>query len=148
MKTTIAVVMVLFAVTAASAAASESLKAIVDAYTQIQSQLAADKIDDLKGPARAIAGQAATMGKNGEALAKAATAIEAAKNLKGARDAFGRLTDAVMAAGKAEGWKDVEGVRIGFCPMVSKSWLQKDEQVRNPYYGSQMLTCGELKPLK
>jgi hypothetical protein len=144
----IALVLVILAIVVTTTAASESLKAIVDAYTQIQSQLAADKIDDIKGPARAIAGQAATMGKNGQALAKAANAIEAAKDLKGAREAFGPLTDAVMAAGKAEGWKDVEGVRIGFCPMASKPWLQKEEQVRNPYYGSLMLTCGELKPLK
>ena len=145
---TLAAFVVILLCASGSAAASESLKAIVNAYTQIQSQLAADKIDDVKGPARAIGGQAATMGKSGEALAKAAAAIEAAKDLKAARDAFGPLTDAVMAAGTAEGWKDVEGVRIGFCPMVSKPWLQKEEQVRNPYYGSQMLTCGELKPLK
>ncbi len=63
-------------------------------------------------------------------------ALEAASDLEAAREAFGPLTDAVMAAGKAEGWKDVEGVRLAFCPMVKQSWLQKDEQIRNPYYGS------------
>jgi hypothetical protein len=28
--------------------------------------------------------------------------------------------------------------------MVKKNWLQPDKSVRNPYYGSSMLTCGEL----
>ncbi len=32
--------------------------------------------------------------------------------------------------------------------MVKRSWLQRGERVRNPYYGASMLTCGELKPVK
>jgi hypothetical protein len=128
-------------------AASESLKSIVQSYVTIQSQLAADKIDDVKGPARAIAAQAVILGKDGPPIAKAATALERAADLAAAREAFGALTDAVLAAGKAEGWKDVEGVRLAYCPMVQRSWLQKDEQIRNPYYGSSMLTCGEFKKL-
>jgi hypothetical protein len=132
---------------AADLRASESLKAIVASYITIQQQLAADKVADIKVPARAIAAQAAAMGKGGAALVKAASSLEAASDLKAARDAFGALTDAVLAAGKAEGWKDVEGVKLAFCPMVDKSWLQKDAQIRNPYYGSGMLTCGEFKKL-
>ena len=34
-----------------------------------------------------------------------------------------------------------------FCPMVkggSGDWLQPDQDLRNPYWGSQMLTCGEV----
>jgi hypothetical protein len=126
---------------------SESLKAIVDSYVTIQSQLAADKIDDVKAPARAIAAQAATMGSAGLDIAKAASSLERASDLTSARDAFSTLTEAVMAAGKAEGWKDVEGVRLAFCPMVKRSWLQKEGQIRNPYYGTSMATCGEFKKL-
>jgi hypothetical protein len=132
---------------AADLRASESLKAIVASYITIQQQLAADKVADIKAPARAIAAQAATMGQGGTELAKAASSLEAATDLKTARDAFGSLTEAVMAVGKAEGWKDVEGVKLAFCPMVDKSWLQREAQIRNPYYGSSMLTCGEFKKL-
>jgi hypothetical protein len=128
--------------------ASESLKAIVQSYLTIQAQLAADKMDDVKEPARAIAAQAAVMGKAGEQLAASAAAVEKAADITAARDAFGKLTDAVMAAGKAENWKDVEGVRLAFCPMVDRSWLQKEKEIRNPYYGSGMLTCGSFKKLK
>lgn len=128
--------------------ASDSLRSIVESYVAIQVQLAADKIDDVKGPARSITAQAATMGKEGEDIARAANSLHSATDLKSARDAFGALTDAVMAAGKAQGWKGVEGVRLAFCPMVKRSWLQKEEQIRNPYYGSGMLSCGEFKKLK
>jgi len=131
-----------------SISASESLKAIVESYVTIQEQLAADKIEGVKAPARAIAARAASMGKDGVAIALAATSLESASDIKAAREAFGALTDAVMKAGHAEGWKDVEGVRLAFCPMVNRSWLQKDQKIKNPYYGSSMLTCGEFKPLK
>jgi hypothetical protein len=126
---------------------SESLKAIVSSYLTIQSQLAADKIDGIKAPARSIAAQATAMGDAGADIAKAAGNLENATDIERARDAFSALTEAVMAAGKAEGWKDVEGVRLAFCPMVNRSWLQKEERIQNPYYGKSMLTCGTFKKL-
>lgn len=147
MRTMARLVLIGLVIASGGVSASESLKAIVESYITIQSQLASDKIEDVKGPARAIAAQAVTMGKDGVDLARAANSLESASDLKSARNAFGALTDAVMAAGKAEGWKDVEGVRLAFCPMVKRSWLQKEEQIRNPYYGSGMLTCGEFRKL-
>jgi hypothetical protein len=127
--------------------ASEALKTIVDSYVSIQAKLAADDLAGAKEPARALTSRAASMGPAGAAIAKSAGALDAATDLKTARDAFAELSDAVIAAGKAEGWKDVDAVRLGYCPMVKRHWLQKDGQVRNPYYGAQMLTCGELKAL-
>lgn len=147
MRTTVQLVLVGLFIAGSGISGSESLKAIVESYVTIQSQLAADKIENVKAPSRAIAAQAAAMGKGGTDLVKAANELEKASDLNSAREAFGALSDAVMAAGKAEGWKDVEGVRLAFCPMVKRSWLQKDAQIRNPFYGSAMLTCGEFKKL-
>jgi hypothetical protein len=128
--------------------ASDALKAVVASYLEIHAQLAADKINGASAPARAIAAKAAEMGKAGEPIAKAAKALADAPDVNAARDAFGALSDAVIAAGNAEGWKDVGEVKLAYCPMVKRSWLQKNEpQIKNPYYGSQMLTCGEFKPI-
>ena len=126
---------------------SEALKGVVDSYVAIHAKLAADDLPGVKEPARGLARRAASMGPAGAEIAKSARALDAATDLKTAREAFAQLTDAVIAAGKAEGWKDVDAVRLGYCPMVKRQWLQKEEQVRNPYYGAQMLTCGELKAL-
>lgn len=132
----------------ASALASESTKAIVASYLQIHAALSADKVDGVKPAAAAIATEAARMGAPGEAVVKAAKTMESAADLKAARTALGPLSDAVIAAVSADGWKDVSGVKVGYCPMVDKHWLQKDGTVNNPYYGSAMLTCGELKDPK
>ncbi len=124
---------------------SESTKAIVASYLQIHAALSADKIDGVKPAAAAIAKEAAGLGAPGDAVVKAANTMESARNLKAAREALGPLSDAVIAIAKADDWKDLPGLKVGYCPMVRKSWIQKDGTVNNPYYGSQMLTCGELK---
>lgn len=135
------------AVVSAGAAlhASEAMKAIVASYLQIHAALAADKTEGIAPAAKAIGAQAASMGPDGAPIVKAAKAVEGAADLKAARAAFGDLSDAVIAAAKAQGFKDVPDVKVAYCPMVRKSWLQKDETIRNPYYGSSMLTCGEFK---
>jgi hypothetical protein len=125
--------------------ASEALKAIVGSYLEIQAQLASDKIDGIKVPATAIATKATEMGESGADMAKAAKVLAAASDINSAREAFGPLSDAVIAAAKVEGWKDLGDAKLAYCPMVKRSWLQKDDAIRNPYYGSGMLTCGEFK---
>ena len=140
-----AVVCVSIAVGAAASAGSDVLKAIVGSYLEIQTQLAADKTDGVKAAATAIEVKAQSLGAGGVALAKAAKSVADAEDLKSTREAFGPLSDAVIAMGQAEGWKDANGVKIAFCPMVKRSWAQKDEKIRNPYYGSGMLECGEFK---
>ena len=128
-------------------AASEPLKAIIGSYLEIHAKLSTDKADGIKAPAQAIVKQAQAMGPGGEKIAKAAAALGAAADLKAARDAFGGLSDAVIAAAQAEGPATLKelGAKLAFCPMVNRSWVQKDEKLRNPYYGSTMLECGEFK---
>jgi hypothetical protein len=37
-----------------------------------------------------------------------------------------------------------EGIYLVYCPMAKASWLQKDDNIRNPYHGHEMLRCGEI----
>jgi hypothetical protein len=127
--------------------ASDAMKAIVGSYLEIHAQLATDKVDSIKAPATALAIRAAGLGEGGAAMAKAAKTVADAPDLKAARDAFGVLSEAVVAAAKAEGWKDLGGVKLAFCPMARRPWLQTDAKIRNPYYGSAMSDCGEFKKL-
>ena len=125
--------------------ASESMKAIVASYMDIHGRLFRDNMEGVTQAAAAIERQASRMGPTGADIAKAAKGMEAATDLKIARENFGALSDAVIAAGKAEGWKDLPDVKQAYCPMAKKSWLQKDGSIRNPYYGPVMPTCGEFR---
>ncbi len=138
-----ALFLVLTAATVPSVRASEPLKDIVSSYLEIHARLASDTIDGVAAAAERIAGQAAKLPADGAAIAHAARALKDAKDVKDARDRFSALSDAVIAQAKAEGWKDLSDVKLGYCPMLKRSWLQKEDNVRNPYG---MLTCGVLKP--
>jgi hypothetical protein len=127
----------------------DAMRALVASYLSIQTALASDKVEDVKAPARTLVTQAVALGKDGADIAKAATAMEKAGDIAAARDALGPLSDAVIARVRAGGSTDaIADLRLGYCPMVKRSWIQRGEQVRNPYYGASMLTCGELKPVK
>jgi hypothetical protein len=129
-------------------AGSEAMKAVVAAYLDIQAQLAGDMIEGIKAKAHAIREQASQMGEPGAPVAAAAAELEKAADLKAAREAFGALSDVVIAAAKADGWRDVKDLKLGYCPMARRSWLQAQTTVQNPYYGKAMLTCGELKTVQ
>jgi 6-phosphogluconate dehydrogenase (decarboxylating) len=139
-KTFIATAIVVASVSAAEA--SDALKNVVSSYLEIQAQLAADKTDGIKAPAARIVTDAAQL-EGGKDIVAGAKELEQAGDIKKAREAFGKLSTALIPAVKAAG--GIEGLKLGYCPMVAAPWLQKDGQVRNPYYGSAMLTCGELR---
>ncbi len=84
--------------------------------------------------------------------------LEAATDLKAARKAFQPLSAAAVALVQST-WKAGAGlrnVRVYRCPMTKDAfpgaparaeWIQLKPQIRNPYYGAEMLDCGsEVKP--
>ena len=91
--------------------------------------------------AASIAASAGVLGEAGAGIAAAAEALAAAPDLRTARAVFGPLSDALIAYGEGVGFGDL---RVAYCPMVDKSWVQAAGDIRNPFYGSQMLTCGEF----
>lgn len=119
---------------------------VVASYLKIQAALAGDTLEGVQPAAKVLTGEAAKMGMAGEEVVKAARAVAAATDIKEARAAFGPLSDAVIAIVKAD--PATHDVKLAYCAMANASWLQKEEKIRNPYYGSSMLTCGEFQPLE
>ena len=132
-------------VATAVARAAELPKELVDPYLQVQAALASDKLEPVAMHAKAMNAVAATLGKDAEALAVTAKKLEDAKDIAAARTAFGELSAALVAY--AEKTKSELGadVRVAYCPMVNKPWLQKDKEIKNPYYGAAMISCGSFK---
>ena len=123
----------------ASAAVADGLAA---PYLHIQVALANDSTDGVAEAARTIAAEAAGMGEQAAAIGATAEALAAATDLQSARDAFGSLSDALITYGREVGFGEL---RLAYCPMVDKEWLQATSEIRNPFYGSMMLTCGEFR---
>ena len=132
-------------VLAAPVAAADLPKPLLDAYLQVQSDLAADELDNVPAQATAIETAATSLGKDAAALAAAAKKLQAAKDISVARSAFGEVSEALIAYAEKTNTELGPDVRVAYCPMVNKPWLQKDKEIKNPYYGKSMLTCGSFK---
>jgi mono/diheme cytochrome c family protein len=124
--------------------AANTASPLVDAAIAIQVALAHDTIEGVPENAAALRHAATTIGPAAAAIESAAGDLATQTTIAGARRAFGTTSEALVAYLNSGSVPLIAGVRIAYCPMVRKPWLQKDGPVENPYYGSKMLACGEL----
>ena len=79
----------------------------------------------------------------------AAEEMRAAQDIAALRVALQPLTTAMMNSVKAFAPTGHEAVYELYCPMAfdyeGGTWLQKNEEVMNPYFGAEMLHCGSVK---
>ena len=70
-------------------------------------------------------------------------------DIKAARSAFEPISYAILNLEKSFGHTGSENYFEVFCPMAfdgkGAPWLQNHDVVDNPYFGSQMLRCGEIR---
>jgi len=130
--------------TGAAAAPAADLSAVLDPYVRIQQALNLGKVDGIRERAREIAAQAKALGPDAEAIRLAATAIDRPLAIAAVRTAFGTLGDALIAYAKERHAPLGAGVKVAYCPMVRKYWLQRGETIQNPYYGQTMSDCGRF----
>lgn len=71
-----------------------------------------------------------------------AITIASSKNLEKQRVAFQSLSEAFIAFAKAS--NTGRKIYIDYCPMKKAYWMSMEEAIKNPYYGSSMLTCGKV----
>ncbi|MEM8521966.1 DUF3347 domain-containing protein [Flavobacterium sp. PL12] len=107
---------------------------------QLSSSLSAVKMDELSKDVHKVWMKVM---KNVMADAKG---IAATKDVKAQRVLFVSLSKKMYDLVKVA--KFQTPVYYQYCPMVNNgkgaNWLSKENAVKNPYYGSKMMTCGEV----
>ena len=131
---------------------------ITVAYLQISEALGAKQqsdasigVDALLTAAKQSAGHASGEGRAlVEAVVKAAEAMKG-KPLAEQRKTFMSVSEAVIALldRSAPTAEVASELYVAHCPMAfddkGASWLQKTKPIANPYYATQMKSCGEVK---
>ncbi len=149
-----ALLMMLFAASACTpapqtgatpAAGSQMSRGVIDPYLKIQAALADDSVEGVRANAGNIATAAASLGAPAMKIDTAAVQLTAAADLADARTKFGVLSEAIDTYMTGLKLTPPEGVKVAFCPMVQKPWLQADAAISNPYFGKDMLTCGSFR---
>lgn len=150
--------MLLFVALRAQDTADENFAAamhpIVGEYMKLCDVLAADNTEGVAEAAKRIGELAATLQTDGitgaharyyktipQRIQSGAQKVAAAKGLETIRNVLSELSKPIVL------WATLAkpaGIKIMYCSMKPGSWLQKDTVLRNPYYGSQMLHCGEI----
>ena len=102
-------------------------------------------MDEVKANAGNIATAATALGAPAMKIDTAAVQLASVDDLAAAREKFGALSDAIVTYMDGLHLTPPEGVRVAFCPMVKKPWLQEGSALANPYYGSGMPTCGSFR---
>jgi len=132
------------------AAGSQMTRAIIDPYLKISAALADDKTDEIHSAAGSIVTAATSLGSpamkiDGAALQLAAASEAAPPDIKDVRDKFGALSEAIDVYMTGLHLTPPDGVKIAYCPMANKPWMQEGEVLTNPYYGKEMPTCGNFR---
>jgi hypothetical protein len=76
-------------------------------------------------------------------LQQAAAGIAATKDINKQRDLFAGFSLDLYALAKEVKLSD-QPVYQAYCPMKKMYWLSAEKNIKNPYYGNAMLTCGSL----
>lgn len=77
------------------------------------------------------------------AMVNAVTAALAAPDIDSLRTLFKSVSAELQTAVQNQGYHTT--LYVQYCPMKDAAWLSETEEIRNPYYGSAMLTCGRIE---
>ncbi len=77
-------------------------------------------------------------------LTNDAKIIADSKDIAKQRAGFSSFSDNMISLAKAAKLS-TQTVYVDYCPMKKAYWLSEEKNIRNPYYGSSMLTCGSVK---
>lgn len=135
-----------------------ALKPVYAGYLDAQEALASDDLNDFKLAAADLntaIGLVEEAGLVGPPLAdwrRAARDLRSevpAQDIESARKRFEEMSRAVLTLQSRFGHKGSETWYLAHCPMAfdnkGADWLQRGEPIRNPYFGSRMFRCGEIR---
>lgn len=116
-----------------------SLKDVLPAYISIQEALSADNLSLAQEKAREL--QKQTQNNKGlKDINSSLNSLSKAKSISDARKEFKKLSAPFVK------WMESNkepGFEVVYCPMAGAKWVQKQGDITNPYFGREMLHCGE-----
>ena len=137
------------------------LKPLFDTYFHVQTALSLDANEEARGAAKDFRKALETVDmsllqgaahqawmKELEDITKTVSRIITAVDIQKARSSFAMLSESMIGVAKRFGAGSADVYRF-HCPMAfndrGADWLQNDQKIANPYFGSVMFRCGVLK---
>lgn len=125
----------------------DRLNAVYQHYVHLTTALTNGDVAEAKVASNAIEAGAKEL-EGGAPVAASAAKITAASDIEAQRSAYSKMSNDMIALVKKAGVNNGE-LYVEYCPMAfddkGASWLSSSKEIRNPYFGEKMLTCGEVK---
>lgn len=124
---------------------NENLANVYERYVEVKEALVNSNFGEARSAAKKL-GDALGEVDGSDGAKKAAKDIAGSNNLESQRESFSKLGLAMepLLKGKLTSGK----IYKDFCPMAlggkGAYWLSSLKEIRNPYYGSKMLSCGKV----
>ncbi len=107
-------------------------------YVALQATLAGDTLEGVSAQSKSLSEKLAAAGE--KSAAESALRLSGLKDLGPAREEFKKLSQAFVTWARKN---RPAGFEVYTCSMAKADWVQKQGPIRNPYYGSEMLECGD-----
>ena len=130
-----------------SAETSSDYPAVISSYLALKDDLVRSDADAASQSAADLLKSAETAGLSGESL-DLIRQISQEKDLEEIRKSFDPLSDIIYDWAKES---DLGGLTLywQYCPMAMNdqgaNWLSAESEIMNPYFGDQMLHCGNIE---
>ncbi len=126
---------------------SSDTEPVYETYFALKDALVAGDAASASASATFLATQLSAQPSNERKnVATHATELAGKKSIGDQRTVFVSLSDAMYRLAKAETPDTV--IYYQHCPMFNKGkgahWLSREKEIKNPYYGEMMLTCGSV----
>jgi Cu(I)/Ag(I) efflux system membrane fusion protein len=137
------------------------LEPLVAAYLKLHQQISSDELEGTKQALGAVMKQAGKIRIAAPAdaaqrwkqlrdtIQRTAKEGQDANGLEEVRVSFEAVSVSMIELLRRYGNPTDGQVHLGFCPMANDNqgaeWLQTADQIENPYFGSKMYRCGELR---
>ena len=123
-----------------------NLNAVYEQYAKLTDAFIRGDVANAKLAANAIEVGAKEL-DGGQAIASSAAAIVGADDIEVQRTAYLKMSNDLITLVKSSGMKEGE-LYVEHCPMAFNnaggSWISSNKEIRNPYFGDKMMTCGEV----
>jgi len=125
----------------------DKAQAVYQHYVHLTTALVNSDSAEAKVAGEAIATAAAEL-PAGTAIAAGGRKIADAPSLAAQRAEYVTLSNEVIALVRSTGLSSGE-LYVDFCPMANDdkgaNWLTARKDIQNPYFGEEMMTCGEIE---
>ncbi len=126
---------------------NKSIEVVYTHYLELKNALISSDFEKSKQASTALV-NASKESKATESVLASAQDVSKSENLVSQRKAFTALSNIMTELVKKSEIKSGE-IFLEYCPMANSNtggyWLSNEKTIRNPYFGSSMLSCGSVK---